>query len=130
MFTVSQVSKQIGVSPQAVYKKINKTFVNELKDYISNESGKTLIYDEGLKILKDSFKSTNVNQQLKNGSTMDNNTYQELVKQLEVKDKQIERLETLLENAQLLHLNEQKKALMIEHDKTGSRFKRWFNKSE
>jgi len=136
LITVSQLAKEIGVSPQSIYKKVNYTLSESLKIHITKESGKTLIDTKGEAILKKSFNKPlpNVQQQFNNNSTTENTLlYEALIKQLEekdnqlkAKDSQIDKLQILLDNSQQLHHTEQKKSLLLEHDKTNNKFTTWF----
>lgn len=56
MKSVLEIAKENGVSVQSVYKKINKTMVNELNGCIKKgERGETLINKHGEQLLMDSF---------------------------------------------------------------------------
>lgn len=56
MKTVLEIANENGVSVQSVYKKINKTLLNELNGLIrKGEKGETLVTEEGARILKESY---------------------------------------------------------------------------
>lgn len=56
MKTVAQVASELKVTPQAIYKRINKTFKTELKQHVKKDnSGKTVISEVGVDLIKRSF---------------------------------------------------------------------------
>ena len=132
MKSVSQIAKECNVSPQAVYKKVNNTLSKSLKKHIKTVNGKKLINEQGEQIIKDSFIKpfTTSSQQVNNGSTINDNLYEALIKQLEEKDKQIEALQKLVENAQVLQKNEQQKVLLLSSKKNESWIDRIFKKTD
>lgn len=135
MRTIQEAADELGVTPQAIYKKLNKTD-NGLKQHLKHveKNGKSVkaLTDQGMEILKELFNSTvetTVNKRLNNQfktSTGENaevidllqETVKTLNRQLEVKDKQIQDLndrlreqQELNRNNQVLLRNEQQKAL-------------------
>jgi len=58
MLTVSEIARDLNVSVQAIYKKINKSMKNELRSHIKIINGQKLIDEEGTELLKNSFKPT------------------------------------------------------------------------
>ena len=136
MKKVSELAKELGVSPQSIYKRINKTFKQQLKQHVhKDESGKTLIDSGGEEIIKRSFKRKD-DEPFNEPFT---DTFKEfLVKQVEEKDRQIselmkqnESLTNKLEIMQILLKNEQEKGrLLIEakEEKPKGILSRWFKR--
>jgi len=114
MKKVSELAKELGVSPQSIYKRINKTFKQQLKQHVhKDESGKTLIDSGGEEIIKRSFKR-------KDDEPFTDTFKEFLMKQVEEKDRQIselmkqnESLTNKLEIMQILLKNEQEKGRML-----------------
>lgn len=52
MITVSELAKDLNMSTQAIYKKINKSMKNELTPYIKEIDGQKFIDDKGITIIK------------------------------------------------------------------------------
>lgn len=57
MKTIKQVAKELDITTQAVYKKINQTLKYELKNHIHTQNNKRFIDDEGFVILKSSLQT-------------------------------------------------------------------------
>lgn len=140
MLTVQQAAEKIGITPQAIYKKINKQLLNELKPFVVDvKRGKRhvkMIKTKGVEIIINSLEQPVV----EDDDEMFNNDEQQLLnlleeniqvlreqlkekdeqlvekdKQLEKKDKQIERLGDMIEQSNILLKNNQ--ALMkIQHE--------------
>lgn len=132
MYSVTEVSKLIGVSRQSIYKKIYKEGLQEY--LIDSDKGKEVTH-EGFELLKKLFneylesKPEGVNLQSGNSKATDTlqdkltadyidnlKTDTEFFKsQLSEKDNQIQTLSRLLENTQILLKQEQEKnKLMLE----------------
>ena len=122
MKTVSEIAKEMGVSPQAVYKKINGSMGAELKKHLHKDKrGRTVIDSTGARLLmgKGSAKDPSSTKQKK---PVDNSMSTLLMEQLREKDKQISELLDQntsliqkLENMQVLLKNEQQqKTLLLE----------------
>jgi len=115
--TIKQLAEEIGVSKTAIRKKMT----DEVKTKFSETIGNTVyISKEGEDIIKSSF----YKRKEKLVSDKDSETVSELVsilknelssksKQLEVKDKQISELQSLLNQQQQLQLMEQKKMHLL-----------------
>lgn len=89
MKTIAELSKELNVTPQAVYKKLNKQFKQQLKNHLhKGDKGETLIDKEGQSILSDSFKQAFKTVQQPVDSTV-NELFNE---QLKSKDLQINAL--------------------------------------
>lgn len=104
MYSVSEVAKKFGVSSTAVYKKIGKP---EFKDLVTTEGGRTLISDELLGMLENTFRPKVSEPK----STVDeslNKVIETLSNQLEVKDQQILALQNHVAELTRLHENQQK----------------------
>lgn len=57
MKTIAELSKELNVTPQAIYKKVNKQLKQQLKNHLhKGNKGETLIDEEGQVILRDGFK--------------------------------------------------------------------------
>lgn len=89
-----KIAKELGVSPQAVYKKITEEFINELNNHIQhNEEGKYLLDDVAEKELKKMFSPVEqpvkqpideqVNQPLLNQLMSENNFLRQRIELLE-----------------------------------------------
>lgn len=132
MLTVQQLADKLGITPQAVYKKINQQLANELKPFVVEvKRGKRtvkMIEQGGLEIIANSLEQA-VDEPV---VELNNNGSQQLIslleetidvlrgqlaikdeqliakdKQLESKDKQIERLGDMIESNQELNKNNQ-----------------------
>lgn len=150
MVTVQQLADKLGITPQAIYKKINQQLVNELKPFIvETKRGKRtvkMIKPQGAQIIADSLEqpveglvneiNNNDSQQLINllEETIDVLRRQLTIKdeQLVAKDKQIERLGDMIESNQELNKNnqillhrQQDQTKMIEEEKKRFSFKNW-----
>ena len=55
---ISELARLLNVSVQSIYKKINKTLKNELRPHIETINGQKIIDEEGIEIIKESFKLT------------------------------------------------------------------------
>lgn len=131
MKKVSEVAKELGVSPQSIYKRINNTFKQRLKEHVhKDEGGKTLIDTEGIEIIRESFKPTDCEpfQQPFNNRSQER-LIEIMAKQLEEKDQQITNMMRQMEIMQMLLKNEQEKGrllLEVKEKKEDGLFKRWF----
>jgi len=145
---VSVVAKELNVSPQAVYKRLNNGLnglnngLNGLNKHVhKDKQGKKVIDTEGVELLRQSFvstssttSSTTVQQPFKQPFKQDIDDI--LLEQVREKDKQINELlrqnESLinkLENMQILIKNEQEKTRLLITDEVQEEkgfFKRWF----
>ena len=124
MKTVAQVAKELQVTPQAIYNRINKTFKTELKQHVKKDNGgKTVISEAGVELIKRSFEQvlnefetgfkqveTDIAEHLRQ-----ENEY--LRKQLAYKDEQIakkdEQIQEQLREATRLHQNTQEILLRL-----------------
>ena len=62
MRTIKQVATELNISTQAVYKKINKSMKNILRNHIKKEHGQTLISEHGFEIMKSSLQPLDDNE--------------------------------------------------------------------
>ncbi len=110
-YTILNIADMAGVNKQKVSRFIKK---NNIKSV--SKSGQSLLYDEAVKNL--------ILKELETKSVSNDDT---LVKQLQEKDKQIEKLSNLLENQQILTLNAQKEkeTLQIELNKITNKKSWW-----
>lgn len=115
MFTVEEVSENLGVSKVTIYAKLKK-----FNDKVVTKQGKKYITDDLLTLIKQDLKAKDIETDNlnfnngKNGSNeeiaMDNvdlanlnkDLINSLLEQLKQKDKQIDELHKLLENSQVL----------------------------
>ena len=96
--SIAEFAKRAGITPQAVYKQLNNQVDNQLSTYVKVHNGKKRINIKALEL----FLSTDVNQvdnqfnnQFNNFSQpVDNQTIEILKEQLDIKDKQIEQLQS------------------------------------
>jgi len=56
MITVSELAKDLNVSVQAIYKKINKSMKIELSPHVKNENGQKIIDEIGVELIKNGLK--------------------------------------------------------------------------
>ncbi|MCM6834376.1 DUF536 domain-containing protein [Leuconostoc mesenteroides] len=110
-YTILKIADIAGVNKQKVSRFIKKNNIKSI-----SKSGQSLLYDEAVKNL--------IIKELGEKTVSNNET---LIKQLQEKDKQIERLSNLLENQQLLTLNAQKdkETLQIELSKINDKKSWW-----
>jgi len=128
MFTVEEVSENLGVSKVTIYAKLKK-----FNDRVVTKQGKKYITDDLLTLIKQDLKAKDIetdNLNFNNGKnganeeiTMDNvdlnnlnkDLINSLLEQLKQKDKQIDELHKLLENSQvLLRDREERDPLLLE----------------
>lgn len=92
--SIAEFARRAGITPQAVYKQLNNQVDNRLSTYVKVHNGKKRINIKALEL----FLSTDVNQvdnQFNNFSQpVDNQTIEILKEQLDIKDKQIEQLQS------------------------------------
>jgi hypothetical protein len=136
--TVVEISKELNISPQAIYKKINNQLSTKLLNHIHKDlNGKTCLDEDGERIIKESLSQKfkpefkPVDNQFKESSQPVDNWFKEntaqndafitvLKAQLEVKDLQIgellkqnDSLIKKIENMQVLLKNEQDQMLQL-----------------
>ena len=129
MLTVQEVAQIVGVSAQAVYKRLSTS----LKPYSTMVEGKKYIRKEAIKevfhLTMTEDDSTEVEQPLNDDSTKVDNSIQpsssitqELIdmlkKELEQKNQQIEKLQELLDQEQKIFAMQQQKYLALEVQST------------
>ena len=129
--TLNQIAKQLGVSPQAVYQKVDKQLNNQLinhkKTFQKGNRTITVYTSEGAEIIKRSFTSAYINKEKPVEQVIEQKVEQEveqpkyananqsdllsvievLNNQLKVKDKQIEALNQQLSTAMQMNQNQQ-----------------------
>ena len=111
--TIKEVAELLEVTPQAIYKVLNKDFKHLNNCLISVErNGKTLkaLNSEGVEILRQHFKptvETTDKQQFKAEFKTNDVIIELLSKQLDIKDKQIQDLSDRLREQQELNKNNQ-----------------------
>lgn len=151
MKTIRKIADEIGVSKQAIEKRLNRT---PLKDSIKahmvkNEKGVKMIDEDGEKLIKSAYSAIDdpIDSSIDMGIDTDIDSVRAaidaLTKQLEVKDGQIAALNQALLNAQqqgqsaqILHAVDKRELLtegrqddiLPENEKPRSFFSRFFNK--
>lgn len=122
MKSIESVSEELGISKAAIYKKLKK---EKYKNSIIKENGKMMLSDIVVEELKknvrkkkkvENFKDVEVVDEANKVEVLVNDTkenkdkiVESLLKQLEEKDKQINKLHDLIENNQIIIKNQQEK---------------------
>jgi len=113
--SVKEFAEAAGITPQAVYKKLN----NQLKPYLKLVDGKKTIEKSALELFgkpeADNKVDNQIFNQLLNQLTTELN---EKSQQLKEKDKQIEKLQQALDQAQRLHAMDKQRILELESTDT------------
>lgn len=128
MYTITEISKMIGVSRQAIYKKIDR---EELQPYLKDSEKGKVITEKGLTILKGFFsdyldsKQVTDNERQKSSKHTDNlqtDYIQSLKSEIDHlksittdQSQQIGNLTQLLQNSQILLKQQQDKILLLEN---------------
>lgn len=111
---MSQISKELGITTQAIYRKINKTLKTELQPHIEIVNGQTLISENGVEIIKNSL------QQVVNGlQPVDNQAELEFYRDQIIKlqdDLKIEREHSRNMADELVRLNENNQTILREYN--------------
>ena len=105
--TIKELAEQFGVSKQAVRKRINQLPTSW---YYIGTNRTIYIKPQGIEKLEEML-STKASTK---APTVDTNLVDTLIHQLEEKDRQIDRLQTELENAQKLHALAEQKLQLLE----------------
>ena len=134
MKTVAEIAKEIGVSKQAVWKRIKGSLSTNLQQYMSNVDGTVYIQVDGVNLLKQAFNKSTVNKDSPTDTpTIDDkltvmlmDTIEILRDQLAIKDKQIDDLSSRLAEAhqmasQAQQLHGAEKVLQIDDGKSKKR---------
>ena len=109
--SITEFSKRAGISRQKIYRKLS----TDLKKWTKTDNGKTVINSKALELFCDAesvTKSVCMDTQTDNSKMLDF-----LMKQLEEKDKQIEKLQESLDHSQQLQAIAQKKIELLEQKK-------------
>jgi len=118
MKTIKELSEEIGVSKVAVQKKIERL---NIKNKMVRDGNRWLVPDELEKSIKLAFNKYDTDNQTGNNRQENENITQTLVsmlqKELEEKNKQIEKLQTIINQEQQLRMVTEQKLLALE-DKT------------
>lgn len=120
--SIEIVAEELGISKAAIYKKLKK---EKYKNSITKENGKMMLSDSVVEELKknvrkkkkvENFKDIEIVDEEKNVEVLVNDTkenkdkiVESLLRQLEEKDKQINKLHDLIENNQIIIKNQQEK---------------------
>lgn len=119
MKTIKQLADEIGISKQALSKRIdNLGCRNQL-----SKNGNTWLIPESLEIKLKEY--SNANHQQPTDNQLFDTLVDTLIKQLEEKDKQIESLQKALDQEQQLHALAQQKVLLLEQK--DEQKKHWWN---
>jgi len=143
--TVADIAKEIGVSKQAVWKRIKGSLSTSLQQFISTVDGTVYIEVDGVNLIKQAFNKKSANED----ATTDTATIDDKLtgmlsdtiaimkeqllgkdQQLSEKDKQITELHRLLDQQQQLHLMEQKNMLQLTDNKKSSLWDRLRSKDK
>lgn len=121
--TIKQIADEYKLSKQAVRKRINQL---PTSCYYVGANHTIYVTDKGLEILASQL-STKASTNTTNVGINVDTTIDTLIKQLEIKDKQIESLQKLLDQEQQLHAMAQQKLQLLE-DKASeeAQKKRWW----
>lgn len=114
--TIKEIADVFGVSKQAVRQRINKL---PSGCYYIGDNNTIHVTEEGFNMLKDK-----VSRQSTKADTKVDTSLEALIKQLDIKDKQIEELQKLLDQQQQLNAMQQQKLLQLEDKELPKR--RWF----
>lgn len=139
-YSMKEIAAELGTSKQRVYRCIKKHCIKETHSEVVN-GNTVLMYDNAAflrisELLSDSGSSTSNEahkpHQKAHRETVNETLYEALLKQLEAKDQQIEKLQQALDQAQKLHALDKQKILELE-DKTKvavepEQKKSWFKK--
>lgn len=111
MKTVAEVAKELQVTPQAVYKRLNQ-FNNRFKTHIHKGlKGEKLLDAEGESILKEMFKPVETTS-----STTDDKLFiNSLLEQLKVKDQQLQEKDEQIR--QLIQINQTNQMVLLQAQK-------------
>lgn len=132
--TVRELSKQFNVSKQAINKRMNQKFREQHVTYKTVKGVATMFIDSsGENLLKQAFQPNNNQQQGDNPSNqLVVDVLREQVdsqkKELDIKNEQIKKLQTLLDQSQQLQLMSEKKIeemQKIEHKEPKQKKKKW-----
>ena len=113
MKTIKQISEDLGVSKQAVYKRYKGKLYPQVRPYTHTKHGTVYIDDQGENIIKQDFLKDRTSSDVSNGADTEyipvslidtlNRSMEALQNQLLEKDKQIAELTKLLNQSQQLH---------------------------
>ena len=106
--TVKQFALQAGVSPQAIYQRLDKY----LKQYSSTQNGKKVLDTSALQLFGFKDFKESINQE--NSSNSSDLTLNALLKQIEIKDRQIEALTEALQTEQKLHIEARQQLRLLQ----------------
>ena len=109
--SITEFSKRAGISRQKIYRKLS----TDLQKWTKTDNGKTVINTKALELFCDAesvTKSIRMDTQTDNTKMLDF-----LMKQLEEKDKQLEKLQESLDHSQQLQAIAQKKIELLEQKK-------------
>lgn len=120
-FSIKQIADHIGTTKQRVYRCIKKNCIKEAHSETVN-GNTVLMYDKAaftricdiLNTGSSASKETHEAHQEAHRDTVNEALYEALLKQLEVKDQQIEQLQKALDQAQKLNAMDKQKILELE----------------
>ena len=116
--SMKDIAAELGTSKQRVYRCIKKHCIKEAHSEVINGNN-VLMYDNAAfsrisELLGGSNSSTSSETHETHHETVNDTLYEALLKQLEAKDQQIEKLQQALDQAQKLHALDKQKILELE----------------
>ena len=106
--SIKQFAEKVGVTPQAIYLRLDK----DLKPYLKEQDGRKVLSEDALKHFMDKAACQGSSFTCENNSSP--LTLEALIKQLEVKDKQIADLTAALQTAQQLQAATTKQLMLLQ----------------
>lgn len=122
--TLKEIADELGIDKQKVYRYVKKNHINEVFQSASAKQ-----YDEVAQkqIINHFSKQNHINETHQNN--INDVVYDTLLKQLEIKDRQIEELQKILNQEQQLNaIAQQKLQLLEQKQEEQPKKKRWWKK--
>lgn len=125
--TLKEIADELNISKQKVYRYVKDNHIIE-----AVQNGQAKQYDEAVQEqIKQHFSKNEPHQKPHreaHQNRINDAVYEALIKQLEIKDAQIEKLQTLLDQEQQLNALNQQKLQLLENKETVK--KHWWNKKK
>lgn len=125
--TLKEIADELNISKQKVYRYVKDNHIIE-----AVQNGQVKQYDEAVQEqIKQHFSKNEPHQKPHreaHQNRINDAVYEALIKQLEIKDAQIEKLQTLLDQEQQLNALNQQKLQLLENKETVK--KHWWNKKK
>ena len=121
--TIKEAADKYNVSKQAIRKRINTMPTTA---YTVDSTGVYQINDEGVKLLDKIYSTRSVNVDSKVDTTTLSELVARLTAEVDSKNKEIDRLLTLLDQEQKLHAIDAQKLQALERKKEETHKKKWF----